>query len=145
MSEPDSDNASSLIFYGSRELAAPGTVQNRILGEMVESSLALVRQDDAEKDAEEQYQTGERYFYGDDVPQDFAQAIGWYRKAAEKGHVLAQVELGSCYDLGIGVEEDGQQARYWYLKAADQGYVPAMRKLGVWYERWGEPPPMGST
>jgi len=139
----EDDKSRSLIPRADVSLVKATAGPKRVLADMVGQTLVLVRQEQSENDAEEQYQAGERCFYGDDVPQDFVEAVLWYRKAAEQGHVFAQVELGSCYDFGFGVEQDDQQARYWYLKAADQGHVPAMRKLGVWYEWNGAP--VGST
>jgi hypothetical protein len=36
------------------------------------------------------------------VPQDEAEAVEWYRKAAEQGYAIAQANLGWCYDAGCG-------------------------------------------
>jgi uncharacterized protein len=37
---------------------------------------------------------------GQGVPQDDAQAVAWYRKAAEQGYAAAQVNLGVMYANG---------------------------------------------
>ena len=42
-----------------------------------------------------QYVLGHCYSNGEGVEQNYAQAVGWYRKAAEQGGYLAQVNLGS--------------------------------------------------
>ena len=34
------------------------------------------------------------YANGRGVPEDDAQAVSWYRKAAQQGHVKAQLNLG---------------------------------------------------
>ena len=39
---------------------------------------------------------------GEGVPKDDREAVGWWRKAAEQGHAVAQFSLGSMYDLGRG-------------------------------------------
>ena len=53
---------------------------------------------------------------------DAAEAMRWYRKAAEQGHADAQYQLGSHYELGIGVKKDLDAALKWYHKAAEQGH-----------------------
>ena len=59
----------------------------------VDSETALV--DAAEQgDAEAQYKLGFMYEGSDSVPEDYAEAAKWYRKAAEQGHVEAQYGLG---------------------------------------------------
>ena len=35
------------------------------------------------------------YYYGRGVPQDYGEALKWYRKAAEQGHVNAQYKIDS--------------------------------------------------
>src|SRR5947209_120842 len=47
-----------------------------------------------------QYLVGSYYEYGTGTPMDLAQAAQWYRKAAENGHVQAEVALGSMYAQG---------------------------------------------
>ena len=55
---------------------------------------------------------------GPGVPQDYAEAVKWYRKAAERGDALAQNNLGFMYDYGQGVPEDDLLAHIWYNLAA---------------------------
>ncbi len=74
-----------------------------------------------------------RYANGQGVSQDYAQALIWYRKAAEQGYALAQRNLGSMYDQGQGVSQDNAQALIWYRKAAEQGDARAQGNLGVMY------------
>ena len=52
---------------------------------------------------------------------DYAEAVKWYRKAAEQGHARAQYSLGFMYYNGRGVPQDYAEAMKWYRKAADQG------------------------
>jgi len=37
------------------------------------------------------------------VPQDYAEAVRWYRKAADQGIAEAQFSLGIAYANGVGV------------------------------------------
>ena len=64
---------------------------------------------------------------GQGVPQDYGQAIGWYRKAADQGYAPAQFSLGVMFDSGQGVPQSSVQAVTWYRKAADQGHIDAQR------------------
>ena len=60
------------------------------------------------------YETGVR------VPKDYAQAIIWYRKAAEGGDAAAQLILADHYAWGgPAVAEDRAEALFWYRKAAE--------------------------
>ena len=77
---------------------------------------------------------GRLYFLGQGVPQDYAQALTWFRRAADQGDAGAQFNLGVIYDNGQGVPQDYAQAGYWYRKAADQGQADAQYNLGVMYE-----------
>ena len=86
-------------------------------------------------DANEQYWYGVCLSLGiNGSPKDQKQAVYWYRKAAEQGHVEAQIELGKCYEDGNGVEKDLSQMIYWYRKAADQGHAHAQYLLGWCYK-----------
>jgi TPR repeat protein len=75
------------------------------------------------------------YYKGLGVPQDYAQAAIWWRRAAEQGNVLAQCELAATYDKGLGVPQDYVQAAIWWRRAAEQGNAFAQYKLGLAYDR----------
>ena len=66
--------------------------------------------------------------------QDQAEAVRWYQRAAEQGHVAAQIILGGRYTNGRGVEKDDTVAVEWYRMAAEQGNIRAQYSLGVMYE-----------
>ena len=53
------------------------------------------------------------YSAGWGVPQDYAQAVAWYRRAAEQGLADAQVALGNRYENGLGVPKDYVLAHMW--------------------------------
>jgi len=73
------------------------------------------------------------YEEGRGVPQDYAEAARWYRKAADQGGADAQNRLGLMYEKGRGVPDYAEAVR-WYRKAADQGHAGAQAKLGFVYE-----------
>jgi hypothetical protein len=79
----------------------------------------------AAQDADAQYNLGEMYKDGRGVPQDYAEAARWYRKAADQGIDWAQYNLGELYKDGRGVPQDYAEAARWFRKAADQGHADA--------------------
>jgi tetratricopeptide (TPR) repeat protein len=66
--------------------------------------------------------------------ENYAEAVKWYRKAAEQGNAVAQNNMGWCYANGIGVDQDYAEAAKWYRKAAEQGEAAAQSNLGWCYE-----------
>ena len=77
---------------------------------------------------------GNMYHDGQGVPQDYVEAVAWYRKAADQGDAEAQYNLGVMYENGEGIPQDYAQALTWYRKAADQGNAKRNNNLGVMYE-----------
>jgi uncharacterized protein len=75
------------------------------------------------------------YEHGRGVAKDDAQAVAWYRKAADQGDADAQNNLGLMYANGRGVAKDDAQAVAWYRKAADQGDADAQYNLGLNYNK----------
>lgn len=84
-------------------------------------------------DADAQFSLGVMYHNGQGVPQDYMQAVSWYRKAAEQGHADGQYILALMYSEGEGVPQDYKQAVSWYRKAAEQGDARAQYNLGLIY------------
>lgn len=84
--------------------------------------------------AEEMYQKGRKYDYGEGVEQDYAKAAEWYLKAAELGNVGGQAGLGYLYLTGSGVEQDYSKAFEWYNKAAEQGSDIGQYMIGYMYQ-----------
>jgi TPR repeat protein len=58
------------------------------------------------------------YEKGQGVPQDYREAVKWYRLAAAQGNELAQVNLGVMYTKGRGVGQDFVRAHMWFELAA---------------------------
>ena len=61
------------------------------------------------------------------VAQDYAEAVKWYRLAAEQGLVEAQSNLGRMYYYGLGVAQDFVTAHMWANIAAASGGANAMK------------------
>ena len=67
------------------------------------------------------------------VLKDDAEAVQWYRKAAEQGNDSAQWRLGLMYAAGEGVLKDHAEAVRWFRLAAEQGVADAQNNLGLMY------------
>ena len=52
---------------------------------------------------------------------NWAEALEWLLKAAEKGDAKAMLLLGNMYQYGWGVEEDWGKALDYYSEASDKG------------------------
>lgn len=83
---------------------------------------------------------------------DRNEAVKWFRKVAEQGHVEAQYELGCCYEESadsynscfanslakrqadeLAKVRDNAEAVNWYRKAAEHGHAKAQYRLGCRY------------
>ena len=74
---------------------------------------------------------GLMYDTGEGVPQNDAEAVRWYRMAAEQGHAKAQVNLGVMYYTSEGIPKDYVQAYAWFNIAAAQGNETAKENLEI--------------
>ena len=54
-------------------------------------------------EAAAQFKLGKMYATGDGLTENDAEAVSWYRKAAEQGHVDGQNSLAVMYSRGEGV------------------------------------------
>jgi uncharacterized protein len=69
-------------------------------------------------DADAEQKLSSMYFYGRGVPQDYAQAASWVRRAAGQGHARAEYDLGLLYHFGDGVPHDDAEALRWFRLSA---------------------------
>ena len=108
-----------------------------VLGLMVSVALAESLDETRKKaengDARAQSKLGGMYFFGNDVPKDYEEAVKWFRLAAEQGFAPAQSHLGVMYQTGEGVPKDYAEAVKWFRKSADQGNALAHFSLGGMY------------
>ena len=74
------------------------------------------------------------YEYGIGVPQDYKEAVKWYRLAAEQGDASAQFYLGRMFEEGNGVPKDNKEAVKWWKLSAEQDDAKAQYKLGLMYK-----------
>jgi len=92
--------------------------------------------EDARKLAEQgdptaQFAMGARYATGEDVPQDYAEAVRWFSMAAEQGHVVSQATLGAYYWAGRGVPQNLVKAYFWSVLAQAGGDEASKYRVSV--------------
>ena len=64
---------------------------------------------------------GFKYADGEGVLKDDAEAVRWFRLAADQGHAGAQLNLGFKYAVGVGVLKDSVLAHMWWNIAGANG------------------------
>jgi eukaryotic-like serine/threonine-protein kinase len=64
---------------------------------------------------------------------DYADALRWFRKAADAGDALGMNHIGEMYHDGLEMPKDYAEAIRWYRKAAAGGSAEAMAHLGFCY------------
>jgi len=96
-------------------------------------AVAACRRLAAQGNARAQNNLGFIYNNGYGVPQDYKEALKWYRLAAEQGDAMPQYNLGLIYKNGHGVSQDYKEAAKWLRKAAEQGHSTAQKNLGGMY------------
>jgi len=98
----------------------------RMLAELKNSS------SDAAAALEAQRQLGS--LYAEEL-KDYAEAIKWYRMAANQNDPFSQFQLGYLHAEGAGVPKDEAEAVKWYRKSAEQNFGFAQHNLGNMYSR----------
>ena len=81
-----------------------------------------------------QHNLGMLYAKGQGVPQDYKEAIKWYRLAASNGNASAQFNLALMYAKGKHIAKDYKEVVKWSRLAADQSHAAAQGLLGIMYE-----------
>ena len=86
--------------------------------------------------AEAQSMLGYAHYHGEGVPQDYAEAALWYRRAAGQGRAVAQSNLGGMYYRGKGVPQDYVLAYAWLNLAEMSGDEAAPGVLEAAKVKW---------
>ena len=79
---------------------------------------------------DEIYNQAMLYFKG----RHYEDAVKWFEKAANQGHVAAQVELAKMYYNGYGVDKNNENAFKWFQEAEKENHLEAQYFLGNMYE-----------
>ena len=89
---------------------------------------------EAEKgDSEAKVAVGRMFFLGQGTPQNYSEALKWYRRAAERGNAAAQNNLALMYLNGHGVSKNPIEGAKWMQMAARKGLAKAQLNLGGLY------------
>ncbi len=80
-----------------------------------------------------QFVVGQLTEQGSGVPQNYREAVRWYKSAAEAGQPDAMTNLGFLYEQGKGVPQDYKEALRLYTAAAELGNPIAATNLGNTY------------
>ncbi|MFN7662997.1 MAG: tetratricopeptide repeat protein [Alphaproteobacteria bacterium] len=96
----------------------------------------LLQEKAQQGDAQAQYNLGVFYDWGHES--DPSKAMEWFKKAREKGHILAQFNLGCIYANRQSSRKEMDQknrvrAMKWFKKDAIQEYQEAQYNLGMAY------------
>jgi putative methionine-R-sulfoxide reductase with GAF domain len=78
-----------------------------------------------------QFALGARYATGEEVKQDYSEAVRWFTRAADQGHVVAQATLGAYYWAGRGVPQDLGKAYFWSILARAGGDDASKYRVAV--------------
>lgn len=110
--------------YGRAYAAIPA------LQEAAAQPVAELARKAAAGDADSQFALGAAYDAGRDVPRDLAEALKWYLRAAEAGHLEAQNSVGSA----LQSDRRYGEALAWYEKAAAKGHARSISNLASLYD-----------
>jgi len=119
---------------GGRSMAAPlvkGPSKVLAASVPVTAGLDSIRKLAEQGDATAQFSVGARYATGEDVPQDYTEAVRWFSMAAEQGHVVSQATLGAYYWAGRGVPQDLVKAYFWSVLAKAGGDEASKYRVSV--------------
>ncbi len=92
---------------------------------------AATKKDAESGDAEAQNNLGVMYKKGLGVSEDYAEAVKWYRLAADQKYGDAQGNLGVMYHDGRGVPQDYGEAFAWFSVAAAFGDANAAKNRDI--------------
>jgi hypothetical protein len=95
------------------------------------SDLAGLRKLAEQGDPAAQFALGAHYATGEEVKQDYTEAVRWFALAADRGHILAQATLGAYYWAGRGVSPDLTKAYFWSALAQAGGDQASKYRVAV--------------
>lgn len=136
----------ALLLHRAVHRSSPLVFKSDDIG--VDDALRLAREAPAEKRGQGKKfverlagppcKSGSRLFLSgylkDLIEGEYAEAVKWYRMAADLGNAIAQYSLGVCFEDGQGVSMNHDEAAKWYHMAAEKGHAGARAAL----ERFGK-------
>jgi len=98
-----------------------------------QEEFARLQRDAARGDGVAQNKLAQAYLTGNGTAADLPQALAWFRKAADKHVLEAEVSLGKLYYQGLGTTQDYGEASRWFRKAAEKNSPEGEYYLGLLY------------
>ena len=99
-------------------------------------ALGLLQDAAAKGHAEAMVTVGELYYKGHGVRKDRAEAVRWFKMAAEKKQPIGYYYLAFCYNAGIAVDKDPERAASYLIDSLKGGYQfageQAKKKFVAW-------------
>ena len=105
--------------------SAQSTARQRAIADLRQQALA--------GDVNAQIQLGVIYLTGDGVAKDDAEAMTWFRKAADQTNPIAERYMAEMYFKGRGVHADNMEAAKWLRMSAEQDDAQSEYNLAVLY------------
>jgi GAF domain/PilZ domain/Sel1 repeat len=113
------------------QVTAPPTAAKPVSLPAEVNDLAGLRKLAEQGDPAAQFALGARYATGEEVQQDYSEAVRWFARAADQGHILAQATLGAYYWAGRGVPPDLTKAYFWSALAQAGGDQASKYRVAV--------------
>jgi len=119
-------------------LPIPGFAQgtgSAVIPEKASANVTALTRRALNGDTRSELRLGIAFEFGQGVDKNLAEAMRWYRVAADRGDPIAQTNLGFFYESGVNGPANPVEAAKWYLRAAVSGFVRAQFNLGTLYLR----------
>jgi len=104
--------------------------QNPVLIPEVKENVSHITKKAKSGDASYQNLLGNLYKLGQDVEQNYTDAVIWYELSAAQGYPNAMYNLGLMYQNGFGLKQNYDVAFSWLNKSGISGFDLAQEKLG---------------
>ena len=108
------------------------------LGEDDQDKILKWLEETADKTNDDGLMAGIGYIYTNKehaTRQDYANAMKWSMRCADKGNPTGYYNVGYLYANGLGVREDDAKGFEWIMKAAEKGDKVAMGIIADFYEK----------
>src|ERR1700722_12894844 len=112
--------AAAMLLQSGSGTAMPRSPQQSAQETAKDDAILALTDKAAAGDAPSQVQLGLAYVTGDGVAHDDAEAVKWFRKAADQDDMRGERYLAEMYFKGRGVAVDNAEAAKWLRLAAGQ-------------------------
>lgn len=111
-------------------LVQNGFTQDKIIKDASLAQLKVLANDGS---AEAMREIAKKYYFGQEIPHNYAMAYEWFSKAAKLNDAEAMVFLGDMISVGIGEDQDWDKVISLWQESANLGNTAAMNLLGTVY------------